>query len=95
MKYRNLYRNPSSSGEFYDTLGLVDDDTLLASTVALPKNMFSKWVDEVALIKKIKIGEKACKMEKGGLCKTRLKQEKGYRDWGFTIIMNETNGIEK
>ncbi|KAF8357798.1 hypothetical protein PRIPAC_92793 [Pristionchus pacificus] len=32
----------SITGEFYDTLGLVDDDTLLASTVALPKNMFSK-----------------------------------------------------
>ncbi|GMT17125.1 hypothetical protein PFISCL1PPCAC_8422 [Pristionchus fissidentatus] len=32
----------SIKGEFYDTLGLVDDDTLLASTVQLPKNMFSK-----------------------------------------------------
>lgn len=32
----------SISGSFYDTLGLVDDDTLLAAVVELPKNMFSK-----------------------------------------------------
>ncbi|GMR41443.1 hypothetical protein PMAYCL1PPCAC_11638 [Pristionchus mayeri] len=32
----------SITGQFYDTLGLVDEDTLLVSTVQLPKNMFSK-----------------------------------------------------